>query len=82
MPNARKAEIDRNYDFLQRNLGGFLRTNNGQYALLKGAQVVGFYDAVGDAYRAGLALFPDNIFSIQQITDEPVEMGMMSIAVA
>ena len=82
MDALRKAEIDRNYDFLQRNLARLLKTNCGQYALLKSARVVEFYEGPGEAYRAGLALFSDRLFSIQKITDEPVELGLMSVAIA
>ena len=82
MDALRKAEIDRNYDFLQRNLAKLLTTNCGQYALLKSAKVIEFYDNPGEAYRAGLSLFSDHIFSIQKVTDEPVEMGLMSVAIA
>jgi hypothetical protein len=77
-----RAEVDRNYDYFQRRLGGFLADHAGQYALLKSAKIVDFFEGPGAAYRAGLARFPDRIFSIQQVTDQPDELGAMSIAVA
>jgi hypothetical protein len=77
-----KAEVDRNYDFFQRNLSGFLKDRAGQYALLKSECIVGFYDGPGTAYRAGLAQFSDRLFSVQEVTDQPVELGFMSLAFA
>ncbi len=59
----------------------FIEDRAGQYALLKSKKVIEFYDAVGDAYRAGIEKFPDKLFSIQKVTDEPVELGMMTLAV-
>jgi hypothetical protein len=82
MDNALKEEVDRNYDFFQRNLATYLMGHTGQYALLKSAVVVGFFDGPGEAYRAGLAQFPDEIFSLQEVTDQPVDLGVFSVALA
>lgn len=76
-----KREVDRNYDWFQRNLRRYIADHRGRYALLKSADLVEFFDLPGDAYRSGLARFSDGIFSIQYVTDEPVEIGMMSVAV-
>ena len=80
MPTPRDVEIDRNYDFFQRNLAGYLVNHRGEYALLKNAAVVEFYPLPGEAYRAGLARYGDEPFSIQEVEDRPAEMGMMSLA--
>jgi hypothetical protein len=82
MRDELKIEVDRNYDFFQRNISGFLKDHCGQYALLKSGAVVAFHDRVGDAYRAGLNQFPDEIFSIQEVTEHPVDLGFMSLAFA
>lgn len=81
MHDLLRVEVDHNYDFFQRNLAGYLRDHFGKYALLKSCRIVGFYDGSGLAYRAGLAQFSDEIFSIQKVTDEVEEMGMMSLAI-
>lgn len=80
MTDDLKREVDLNYDFFQRNLAGWLQDHIGQYVLLKSKAVVEFYDGPGMAYRAGLAQFPDKVFSVQQVTSEPVELGFMSLA--
>lgn len=80
MPDELKTEVDRNYDFFQRHLSEFLKERAGQYALLKSESVVDFYDGPGEAYRAGLARYPNRVFSIQRVTSEPVDLGFMSLA--
>ena len=82
MDEQLRAEVDRNYDFFQRNLASYLSGHAGQYALLKSAALVGFFDGPGEAYRAGLAQFPDEIFSLQEVTDQPVDLGVFSIGLA
>lgn len=80
--SALKTEVEQNYDYFQRNVGRFLKEKPGQYALLRSQKIIGFYPAAGEAYRAGLKRFPDEIFSIQEVTDQPVDLGFMSIAIA
>lgn len=80
MPDELKTEVNRNYDFFQRHLSEFLKERAGQYALLKSESVVDFYDGPGEAYRAGLARYPNRVFSIQRVTSEPVDLGFMSLA--
>jgi len=80
MNTERQIEIDNNYDFFQRRLSTLLKEHRGEFALLKLKRIVGIYPGPGEAYRAGLALFPDEIFSIQEIEDRPAEMGLISLA--
>ena len=80
MDNSRQNEIDQNFDFFQRNLGELLAKRRGQFALLKARKIIGFFPGPGEAYRAGLAQFPDELFSLQEVEDRPAEMGMMSLA--
>lgn len=78
MDEIRQREIDANYDFFQRNLARFMDQHLGQYALLRHAKVIDFFAQPGEAYRAGLARFPDEIFSIQEVRSEPIELGHMA----
>lgn len=80
MSEDRQREIDANYDFFQRNLAQYLLNHRGQFALLRSRAIVDFFNGPGEAYRAGLARFPDELFSIQEVEDRPAEMGLMSLA--
>ena len=73
-----KLEVDRNYDKFARILGELLSNHRDQLALMRDGQVVGFYDTPREALEAASALFPDGIFSIQEVTDEPIDLGFWS----
>jgi hypothetical protein len=78
---ARQArEVDQNYDFFQRTLASYLSENKGKYALLKSRELVGFFSSAGEAFAAGHEKFPDGVFSIQEVTDEPIDLGFFSHA--
>lgn len=73
-----KSEVDRNYDAFVRLLSKILPEHRDQVALMRDGKIVGYFDKPGDAYRAGLGQFPDGIFSIQEVTDEPIDLGFWS----
>ena len=77
-PPAQRAQIDMNYDAFQRSLGSILQSHRDEYALLRDCEIIDFFRSVGDAYRAGLARYPDRVFSIQEVTDEPIDLGFWS----
>ena len=75
-----RAEVDRNYDAFVRMLSGIVNQHRDQMALMRDGAVVGFFDTPGEANRAGLHRFPDGVFSIQEVTDEPIDLGFWSHA--
>lgn len=78
MAHTQAAEVDRNYDAFTRNLPGYLRDHRGHFALMKDTVVIAFFEKAGDAYQAGVERFADGIFSIQEVTDEPIDLGLFS----
>lgn len=79
MDSARqKHEVDHNYDAFVRILGSLLPKHRDEYALMRDGQIVGFFTKPGEANRAGVDRFPDGIFSIQEVTDEPIDLGFWS----
>ena len=78
MDQKLSVEISANYDFFARNLGTFLTEHSGQYVLLRKRHVVAFFDEPGSAYRHGRESFSDGLFSIQEVTEEPVDLGFFS----
>jgi hypothetical protein len=75
-----REQVDRNYDYFVRKLTGFLANHPGEFALLRDQEVVGFYPSATDADRAGKARFKDNLYSIQEVSDEPIDLGIFSHA--
>ena len=76
--DAQKRQVDQNYDAFVRLLASLLPDHRNQFALMRDAQIVRFFDKPGDANREGLSLYSDEIFSIQEVTDEPIDLGFWS----
>ncbi|MBX3560814.1 MAG: hypothetical protein KF780_03275 [Sphingomonas sp.] len=73
-----QQEVDRNYDAFMRMLGAILPEHRDQLALMRDGRIVGYYDTPRQALCAASELFPDEIFSIQEVTDEPIDLGFWS----
>ena len=73
-----RAEVDHNYDVFMRQLGDLLPDHRNEYALMREGKILGFFKKPGDAYREGVARFEDRIFSLQEVTDEPLDLGFWS----
>ena len=73
-----KQQVDLNYDAFVRLLGSIIEEHRDQLALMRDGKIVGYFDKPGDANRAGVEMFPDDIFSIQEVTDEPIDLGFWS----
>ena len=71
-------EVDRNYDVFVRLLASLLPEHRDEYALMRDGEILGFFAKPGEANRAGLERFADGVFSIQEITDEPIDLGFWS----
>ncbi len=71
-----QREIEHNYDAFQRMLRLHLQDHRDQFALMRERRVVGFFETPDDADLEGAKRFPDRIYSIQQVTDEPVQLGV------
>lgn len=49
---------------------------------MREGEIVAFFKSVGAANREGMARYPDQIFSIQEVTDEPIDLGFWTYAIA
>lgn len=73
-----RQQVDLNYDAFTRMLNRLLVDHRDELALMRDGEVIGFYQRPGDAYQTGISLYPDEIFSIQEVTDEPIDLGFWS----
>jgi hypothetical protein len=73
-----RQEVDRNYDAFNRVLGSILEEHRDQLALMRDGLIVGYFQTPKEALRAAYERFPDGIFSIQEVTDEPIDLGFWS----
>lgn len=79
MDSARqKQEVDRNYDIFTRELRKLLPEHRDQLALMRDGAIIGFFATPREALRAASEQFSDGIFSVQEVTDEPIDLGFWS----
>lgn len=82
MAHAVEVEIERNYAAFREMVADLLPTDEGRYALLHAQRLEGLFASAGDAARAAYRQFADQPFSIQRVTNEPVDLGFFSYALA
>lgn len=78
---SKQKEIDLNFEFFQQKLPELMVENRGRFALIRHREIIGFYDTAIDAQTTGEKFFKDGIFSVQQVTDRPLDLGFFSHAV-
>jgi hypothetical protein len=78
---SNESEVKRNYEAFRKKLPDLLKTRRGKFALIHEGEIVEFFDTAGDSYRAGLKLYGEGGFSIQEVTDAVVDLGFFSYAV-
>ncbi len=74
------AEIDRNYDAFRRGLATYLRDHSGEYALMKDGKVIDFFKKVEAAAERAAERFGGTPYSIQQVVEDPIDLGFFSHA--
>lgn len=79
--DALNAEIVVNYKAFSEMLPRLLAENEGKFCLLRHGEIIEFFDTANDAYLLGSKRFSDGLFSIQEVSDTPVDLGFFSHAV-
>lgn len=77
---ASQKTIDDNYAAFERVLPDIMQQHAGRFALMRDAKIVDFYDTARDAVTAGACLYEDGEFSVQEVTQTPVNLGYFSYA--
>ena len=74
-----QAEVDANWAFFKTELPRFMMGHWGQYALLKDAAVVEFFDTFADADKYAQATIADGLYSIQKVENTVVKLGFVGL---
>jgi len=83
MTDRLREQVDRNYQAFQQQLPALVISHPGKFALMRDGQIVEFFDTARDAYVTGQRLFEqDKLFSVQEVTETPVDLGFFSHASA
>ncbi len=81
MQEELQKQIQANYSAFQQRLPDLLPTHRGKFALMRNGDIVEFFDTARDAFLFGQKLYPDGLFSVQEVIDSPVDLGFFSHAV-
>lgn len=81
MDNELDREVDANFDAFRTLLPELMATNAGRYVLLRHRQVADVFDDMASALTDGMRRFPDQLFSVQEVTSRPADLGFFSHAV-
>ena len=80
--DEKSKEVEKNFDAFQKLLPSILSTRAGKYALLRDAQIVEYFDSVGDAVNYARDNYNDGLYSVQRVTDQVENLGYFSYALA
>lgn len=80
--NAKKVNkaqiVEQNFESFQRILPSLIGEHNGRYALMRDREVCAFFDTARDAMTAAGKLYEDDNFSVQCVTQQPINLGYWS----
>lgn len=76
--NEHRREVDRNYEAFKGMLPDLLETDPNRFALLRHGEIITCFDTYRDSVEAGRKMFDDELFSVQEITSEPIDLGFFS----
>jgi hypothetical protein len=82
MAHAIEVEIERNFAAFKDLLPDLLKNSEGQYALLHNQTLEGIFGTAGEAERAGYTRFRDMPYSIQLVSEMPIDLGFYSYAIS
>jgi hypothetical protein len=75
---AQRAEVAANYEAFERALPGLLAGHKGEYAVFRHEQLVDVFESFASGLAYCISAYSDRLFSIQEITDEPLNLGWLS----
>ena len=78
--HTQQEEVDQNYEAFKKMLPKLVDSDEGRFALLHDSKLIACFDTSHDARQAGEKLLKGQLFSIQKITDKPVDLGCFSHA--
>jgi hypothetical protein len=76
-----RRQVDENFKAFQALLPSIIAIHQDKYALMKDGHPVGYYTTLEDAYMTASQFYKDQPFSVQKVTDTPVDLGFFSHAV-
>jgi hypothetical protein len=69
-----RAAVDLNYEAFTAKHAQLLANFRGKFALLRDGEIVELFTTLRDAHLAAKRRYDDDLYSIQEITDAPVDL--------
>jgi hypothetical protein len=79
--DTQREQVERNFEAFRAMLPSILPLHQNKYLLMKDGAAVGFYSTLEDACVTANQFYRDEPFSVQKVTDTPVDLGFFSHAV-
>jgi hypothetical protein len=76
----KEQEINENYKAFIRLLPSIISEHYGEFAVMRSKEIVAYFDTAQEAMRYAASTYSDNIFSIQEVTGDAVDLGWFSHA--
>ena len=73
-------EVDQNFQYFQGIVADLMLSHAGQHAIIRHQEIVGYAVSATDAVTEGYRRFSDGLFSVQLITQTPLDLGFYSHA--
>lgn len=80
MSDLKREQLEQNYAAFMKELPQIVQAHSGKFALMHDGKIVQYFDTARDAFLAGQAIYPDGLFSVQHVTEKPIDLGFFSHA--
>lgn len=78
---SQEEQVKLNYEAFKKLLPELLKQEANKYALMRDGKLIAVYETMPDAITTAETMFSDGRWSIQNITDRPINLGYRSRAV-
>lgn len=75
-----QAAVDENFEAFLKFLPELKQKHPGKFALMRECKIVEIFDTAADAMKYAEVQYEDGLYSIQQITDQTIDLGYFSHA--
>ncbi len=72
--------VDENYEAFSTLLPNLIEKHAGKFVVMRDKKPIHFFDTMRDAVVHATDKYDDGLFSVQEITEEPIDMGWLSCA--
>lgn len=78
---TQQNEVDKNFEIFLKKLPKIIEKHIEQFALMHDGKNIGYFSTFEDARTAAEIIYGDSIYSIQEVTTTPIDLGYFSHAV-